>query len=74
MSATRKAEPNEMGVTWAPSRSGRVRIAMRHQPGHPKPWHVWGIYTGTHDLAPITREFRTEAEARAHANRCWRAY
>lgn len=61
-------EPNEHGVYWAPSKSGRVQIAVGQVHGQ---WKVWGIYTGTHDMAPISRNCRSEADARDWANRQW---
>lgn len=64
-----KAQPNEHGVTWATSKSGRLRIAVRQFCGT---WDVWALYTDTHDLAPASRAFIDEPAARAYANDLWR--
>jgi len=79
--ASRKAEANEHGVRWAASRSGRIQIAVGRKgtmsanlsgDRRYERWDVWALHTGTHDLAPVTRTFRTEAEANAYANLLWR--
>jgi hypothetical protein len=76
-----KATPNRSGVTWSPSRTGKIQIAVGPAGTYlvgrgfvPSPrgdWNVWGLYTGTHDLAPISRNFKNEAAARSYANRVW---
>jgi hypothetical protein len=76
MPTSTKALPNEYGVTWHASRSGRLQIALAprnrtHGPGGPG-WDVWTLRTGTHDLTPHGGKFATEAEARRHANQVWR--
>jgi hypothetical protein len=65
-----KAQPNPgTTVTWAPSKSGRIQIALGFTGGQ---WKVWGLYTGTHDLTPISRNFHlSEAAARVYANQVW---
>lgn len=77
--ATRKAAPNEHGVTWAVSRTGRISIAIRRKActRNHDTWEVWALYTGTHDLVGVTREFsgpadKAEADARKYANMLWR--
>jgi len=72
-----KARANEHGVTWAASRSGDIQIALARSPGGLRAdgWDVWALYTGTHDLAPVTRTFTgagAERAARAYANELWR--
>lgn len=66
-----KATANEHGVVWATSRNGKLDIAVGERPGGPNRWSVWALYVGTHDLAPVTRNFRTEQEARKYANQVW---
>jgi hypothetical protein len=66
-----KAQPNEHGVTWADTKDGTIAVAVAERNGE---WEVWGIYKGTHDLAPISRNFTgkdAEANARAYANQVW---
>lgn len=71
-----KAQTNEYGVTWATSKSGRLSIAVGPDndiAGQPVV-RVWALYVGTHDLAPVSRDFTGPArhqEARAYANRLW---
>jgi hypothetical protein len=69
---------NEHGVTWAPSKSGRLQIALGADtpalPAGERQIEVWALYTGTHDVAPGTRRFTgpsRDADARAYANQLW---
>lgn len=57
------------GTVWATSRSGKIRIACGQLHGK---WQVWALYAGTHDLAPVTRNFDDEQKARDYANQLWR--
>lgn len=71
-----KAQANEYGVTWARSKSGKLEIAVSADHGMPLPHkvEVWGLWTGTHDLAPVARSFKGPdrvKEARDYANRLW---
>jgi hypothetical protein len=69
-----KAYTNGYGVTWAYSKSGSLCIGLRFNGTEVWPvnvWAVWALYRGTHDLAPVSRNFPTEAEARAYANQLW---
>ena len=67
-----KAQPNEHGVRWAASQSGRLQIAVGRV-GVGDTYQVWAIYTGTHDLAPRTRGFGDDlAAANEYANRLWK--
>lgn len=69
-----KATANEQGVTWATSRSGKLSIAVAFDRGSAGGWDVWALYTGTHDLAPVSRQFngaKAEENARAYANELW---
>lgn len=67
------AVPNQHGVRWATSKDGRLDIACA--PNRlPDSWRVWGLYVGTHDLAPIARDFDgpdAEERAREYANQVW---
>jgi hypothetical protein len=74
-----KAQPNEHGVTWSPSKSGRIQIAVGpDQPGIGRFTgmtivKVWAIYTGTHDVvtgSTFTGPQR-DADARDYANELW---
>lgn len=61
-------------VKWVPSKSGKVQIALGRSkdPRDKLGWKVWGIYTGTHDIARITAYFGENYEAaRKHANGEW---
>jgi hypothetical protein len=71
-----KAQPNQYGVSWVTSRTGKLDIAL-HPPGDgvtraDNGWEVTALYAGTHDLAPVTRRFVGEPEARRYANELWR--
>lgn len=70
MTTTTKAVANEHGVRWAPSKNGRLRIAVgpRRNGGG---YEVWALYNGTHDLAYVTRRFATEEAANRYANSLW---
>ena len=75
-----KVTPNASGVSWSSSKAGRLQIAVG---SWRKPLsrmqgasgvEVWAIYTGTHDVAPVTKRFtgaNANAEARAYANGLW---
>jgi hypothetical protein len=73
-----KAKANRHGVTWATSKNGKLDIAVGPDsrfPGKKYPgWRVWALYKGTHDLAPVARDFpgpTGEADARKYANEVW---
>lgn len=74
-SSSSKAQPNDHGITWAPSKSGKAQVALRQMPHKfdRGDWMVWAVYTGTHDMA-ISRSFTNEQEARKFANWVWRTY
>ena len=71
-----KAQPQSNGVTWATSRTGKLDIAVGpgKQPGTNR-WDVWALYKGTHDVAPLSKNFvgvKAEQDARKYANDLWR--
>lgn len=69
-----KAQPNEHGVTWAPSKSGKLQIAVAPATTRADATHVHTLWTGTHDVGPGGETFKGanhEARARAHANHLW---
>jgi hypothetical protein len=69
-----KAKANEYGVTWARSQNGKLDIAVRFNGTRSWPlneWAVWAIFPGTHDVAPVSRNFKLEQEARDYANQLW---
>jgi hypothetical protein len=77
MNTDTQARPNEHGVTWSPSKSGRIQIAVGpDEPGVGRHVvRVWLIRTGTHDLANGSRTFTGPdrvTEAREYANELWR--
>ena len=76
-----KAQANDMGVTWAVSKSKRLDIALGADTpgtyGQPDMIEVWALYFGTHDVAPLTRRFTGAdrlREAREYANSLWRTH
>ena len=71
-----KAQENSRGVTWADSRNGKLRIALgKSRVGRQEKfdWAVWALYTGSHELAPVSRSFQDETRAREYANQLWAA-
>ncbi len=53
---------------WNSSKGGRVRIALGFNGIE---WSVWALFTGTHELAPVSKSFTDEAVARSWANTVW---
>lgn len=81
VAGSRKAQPDEHGVTWAPSRSGKLQIALgpdkpvRHTlPDGEHEIQVWALYTGTHDITLAERFTgpNRDRAARDYANWLWR--
>ncbi len=55
---------------WHDSKNGKLRIHL-WTPTYEDEVVVCALYMGTHDLAPRTKRFHNDAEARTYANQLW---